>query len=96
MTGHKPRTIWANCSVCFHNATELEIDHEQQIGNGDPWKVNISFKNAAGEGGQVTIFLDEGCRLLWPMRAIKKKKIKGIFTIVPGKIRYLWKKKEEK
>lgn len=96
MNGYKPRTIWASASVHFHGATELEIDHEQQMGEGDPWKVSIRFKNSAGEGGQVVIFLDEGCRLQWPLKAMKRKKIKGLLTFVPGKIRYLWKKKEEK
>lgn len=96
MSRYKPRTIWASASVCFHDATEIEIDHEQQMGNGDPWKVTITFKNSAGDGGRIAIFLDEGCRLKWPMHAIKKKKIKGILTVIPGKIRYLWKKKEEK
>jgi len=91
----KPRTIWANCALFIHGATEVEIDHSQQMGNGDPWKVEIDFKNSKGEGGNVTIFLDEGCRLQWPMHAVKKKKIKGIFTLVPGKIRYLWKKKDK-
>ena len=74
----------------------MEIDHSQQLGHGDPWKVEISFKNSAGQGGQVTIFLDEDCRLLWPMKAMKKKRIKGVLTLVPEKIRYLWKKKEKK
>ena len=96
MNKYKARTIWANACVYFHGATELEIDHTQQIGNGDPWKVNITFKNSAGEGGVVTIFLDEGCRLRWPMHAMTKKKVKGALKLVPGKIRYLWKKKEEK
>ena len=94
MNEHKPRTIWASCGVYFHGITELEINHSQQMGHGDPWKVDITFKNSAGQGGQVTIFLDEGCRLQWPLKAMKKKKMKGILTLVPGKIRYLWKKKE--
>jgi len=96
MNKHKPRTIWSNCHVFFHGITELEIDHLQQIGNGDPWKVDISFKNSRGEGGCVTIFLDEGCRLQWPMKAMKEEKIRGKLLLVPGKIRYLWKKKEKK
>ena len=90
MSGNKARTIWASYAAFFHDISEIEID--PRIKKDGKGLVEIIFKNSSGQGGSKTLFLDEGARLQWPLKARKKEKGRWI----PGKLRYLMKKKEEK
>jgi hypothetical protein len=86
----EPRTIWASYAAFFHGISEIEINPDK-LKDGTAM-VDISFKNSSGQGGKITLFLDEGCRLQWLLKAQKKKK--GIWF--PTKIRFLMKKKGKK
>jgi hypothetical protein len=86
----KPRTIWANYAAFFHDISEIEIDPCKAKDGTD--MIDIRFKNSSHQGGVITLFLDEGCRLQWPLKAQKKKK--GDWF--PTKIRFVMKKKTKK